>query len=165
MSSGRATGVEMDQPNEESEKYAELSRRYIERADEYLRAGDSVQASEKGWGAVAEAVKSIAEQRGWNHWGHHLLNDAAFQLSQEWGRPDLMLLYDSSERLHINFYEDTLELDDISTRVGNAKALLRELETLRNQPPRTLPIVTRGQRNRWRRLTGELLPLEPEADG
>ncbi|MYC38120.1 MAG: hypothetical protein F4X66_14575 [Chloroflexi bacterium] len=41
--------------------------------------GDSVQASEKGWGAVAEAVKSIAEQRGWNHWGHRLLNDAAFQ--------------------------------------------------------------------------------------
>ena len=85
-----STGVEMDQPNEESEKYAELSRRYIERADEYLRAGDSVQASEKGWGAVAEAVKSIAEQRGWNHWGHHLLNDVAFQLSEEWNRPDLL---------------------------------------------------------------------------
>ena len=86
-------------------------------------------------------------------------------LSQEWGRPDLMLLYDSSERLHINFYEDTLELDDIATRVGNAKALLRELETLRLLPPRPPAIVTRGQRNRWRRLTGELLPLEPEAGG
>ena len=34
----------------ESERYAELSRQYIERADGYLRAGDRVQASEKGWG-------------------------------------------------------------------------------------------------------------------
>ena len=155
----------MYQPNEESEKYAELSRRYIERADEYLRAGDSVQASEKGWGAVAEAVKSIAEQRGWNHWGHHLLNDVAFQLSEEWNRPDVLSMYDTVEKLHINFYEDAMELDEIASRIGAAKNLLGELADLRNQPPRTLPIATRGQRNRWRRLTGESLPLEPEAGG
>ena len=60
----------------ESERYGQLSRQYIERADEYLRAGDRVQASEKGWGAVAEAVKSIAAKRGWNHQGHRLLNQS-----------------------------------------------------------------------------------------
>ena len=71
----------MDPSNSESERYAELSRHYLARADEYLRAGDRVQASEKGWGAVAEAIKSIAEQRGWNHQGHRLLNDVAYQLT------------------------------------------------------------------------------------
>ena len=45
----------MEPSNSESERYAELSRQYIARADEYLLAGDRVQASEKGWGAVAEA--------------------------------------------------------------------------------------------------------------
>ena len=150
----------MESSNSESERYAALSRQYIQRADDYLRAGDRVQASEKGWGAVAEAVKSIAEQRGWNHWGHHLLNDATFQLSEEWNRPDVLSMYDTVEKLHINFYEDVMELDEIESRINAAKNLLGELAGLRNQPPRILAVTTRGQRNRWRRLTGELLPLE-----
>ena len=43
----------MSQSNSESGKYAALSRYYIRKADEYLQAGDRMQASEKGWGAVA----------------------------------------------------------------------------------------------------------------
>ena len=147
----------------EPEKYAALSREYIQRADGYLRAGDRVQASEKGWGAVAVAVKSIASQRGWNHRGHRLLNDAVFQLSQEWNRPDVKILYDATEKLHINFYEDTMELDDIAASVSVAKTLLQELETLRQRPPRHIPVTTREQRNRWRRLTGETLPAPTDA--
>ncbi len=149
----------MEPYNPEPEKYAALSREYIERADGYLRAGDRVQASEKGWGAVAVAVKSIAEQRGWNHQGHRLLNDIAFQLSEEWERPDVRILFNSMEKLHINFYEDTMALDSIAASVGDAKSLLRELETLRQRPPRPPSIRTREQRNRWRRLTGETLPI------
>ena len=69
------------------------------------------------------------------------------------------------EKLHINFYEDNMGLDAIADSIGDAKSLLAELELLRNLPPRPIPIETREQRNRWRRLTGELLPLgsEPEA--
>ena len=155
----------MEPSTSESGKYAGLSRQYIARADEYLRAGDRVQASEKGWGAVAEAVKSIAEQRGWNHQGHRLLNDVAYQLTTEWGRPDVRRLYDAMEKLHINFYEDNMELDAIADSIADAKSLLAELDTLRRLPPRQIPIRTREQRNRWRRLTGELLPLESETDG
>ena len=152
----------MQGTSSESERYSELSRHFIEKADEYLLAGDRVQASEKGWGAVAEAIKSIAEQRGWNHHGHRLLNDVAFQLSVEWNRRDLKILYDVIEKLHINFYEDTMELDDIAASVEDAKGLLRELEDLRNLPQRHIPVESREQRNRWRRLTGELAPLELE---
>ena len=50
----------MEPSSSETERYADLSRHYIQKADEYLLAGDAVQASEKGWGAVAEAFKSIA---------------------------------------------------------------------------------------------------------
>ena len=113
---------------------------------------------------MAEAIKSIAEQRGWNHWGHHLLNDATFQLSEEWNRPDVLSMYDAVEKLHINFYEDGMELDEIESRIGSAKNLLGLLAMLRRQHPRTLTITTRGQRNRWRRLTGELLPLEADTE-
>ena len=131
----------------------------MEKADEYLAAGDRVQASERGWGAVAEAFKSIAEERGWHHQGHRLLNDVAFQLSLEWNRRELKVLYDAIEKLHINFYEDSMELDDIAASVEDAKRLITDLEALRTLPPRTIAIETREQRNRWRRLTGELLQI------
>jgi hypothetical protein len=153
----------MQDPNSESEGYAELSRHFIEKADEYLREGDRIQASEKGWGAVAEAVKSIAEERGWNHWGHRLLNDVAYQLSEEWNRPDVLSMYDAVEKLHINFYEDVMELDEIGSRLHTAESLLVELESLRYRPQPPPAIGSRSQRNRWRRLTGELLP--PSDDG
>ena len=154
----------MESSNSESERYAELSRQYIQRADEYLRAGDRVQASEKGWGAVAEAVKSIAEQRGWNHWGHHLLNDVAFQLSEEWNRHDVRILFDAMEKLHINFYEDNMGPDAIAASVSDAKTLLSELESLRALPPRPVVLDSRERRLRWRRLTGELLPIGTETN-
>ena len=150
----------MEPSNPEAERYADLSRHFIEKADEYLLAGDRVQASEKAWGAVAEAFKCIAEERGWNHHGHRLLNDVAFQLSTEWKRRDVKQLFDAIEKLHINFYEDAMELDDVAASVNDANVLLRELETLRMLMPVSLPLDTREQRNRWRRLTGELLPLD-----
>lgn len=142
----------------ESERYLELSRHFIEKADEYLAAGDAVQASEKAWGAVAEAFKSIAEERGWSHKGHRILDDVAFQLSLEWQRQDVKLTYDALEKLHINFYEDSMELDEIAASIGNAKTLLDELETLRTLPTRPVILNSRERRLRWRRLTGELLP-------
>ena len=148
----------MEPSNSESERYAELSRRYIARAEGYLRAGDRVQASEKGWGAVAEAMKSIAEQRGWHHNSQRLLNDVAFQLSEEWGRPDVRRLFNAAKDLHINFYEDNRGLDDIAASVGDAKTLLAELETLRQRQPRPVALDSRERRLRWRRLTGELPP-------
>ena len=154
----------MEQSIVESERYAELSRHFIEKADEYLLAGDAVQASEKGWGAVAEAFKSIAEERGWRHQGHRLLNDVAYQLTEEWGREDVLSMFDAVEKLHINFYEDVMELDEIAARIGTAKTLIRELETLRALPRRPRLIENRGQRNRWRRLTGELRPIEAQAE-
>ena len=150
----------MESSNSESGKYAAMSRYYIRKADEYLQAGDRMQASEKGWGAVAEAVKSIAAERGWNHKGHRLLDDISYQLAEEWGRPEERRLFDVAERLHINFYEDDLESDYIADLLSDVKGLLQTLDTLRQRPPRPPVITTRERRNRWRRLTGELLPLE-----
>ena len=149
----------MEPSSSESERYADLSRQYMERADEYLRLGDRVQASEKGWGAVAEAFKSIAEARGWGHQSQRLLNDIAFQLSEEWNRPDVRRLFVVAKDLHINFYEDNMGLDDIAASIGDAKTLLNELETLRQQPTRPAALDNRERRLRWRRLTGELLDV------
>ena len=72
-------------------------------------------------------------------------------------------MFDAMEKLHINFYEDNMGLDAIAASVNDAKTLLAELETLRQQPPHPVVLDSRERRLRWRRLTGELLPLGASA--
>ena len=59
------------------------SKGLMSTADEYPEAGDRVQTSEKGWGTVAEAFRSIAEERGRNRQSNRILNDVAYQLTEE----------------------------------------------------------------------------------
>ena len=144
----------MEAGNGESNKYAELSRWCIGEADTYLRRRNNIQASEKGWGAAAQALKAIAEERGWNHGGHGLIVDIAQQVADEQGRPDLIGLFGDAQALHVNFYENWLRADTLAIYLGNVKTLLPELERIRNEPPPTaFTPETRDQRNRWRRLT------------
>ena len=49
---------------ESSEKYAAMSQRYIEQADEEFEKGDLGQASNKAWGAAALALKSMPSGGG-----------------------------------------------------------------------------------------------------
>ena len=152
---------ENDPDTPSPEKYAAMSRQYMERAESYLQTGDRIQASEKGWGSVAGALKSVAEERGWHHKSHRLLDDVAEQLSLEWDHPEVRFLFDTGERLRLNSYDDFLDSDAIAARLANIKALLQTLATLRAQPPRPVAVRTREQRLRWRRLTGQLPPLAP----
>ena len=61
------------------------SRRLIIQADAELAAGDQIQASEKGWGAAAHAVKAVAQERGWRHDNHARLFGIANRLAAETG--------------------------------------------------------------------------------
>ena len=144
----------MEISNPESNKYAELSRWCISEADGYLRRRNTIQASEKGWGAAAQALKAIAEERGWNHNGHGLLVDIAKQVSDEQERTDLIAWLGTAQSLHVNFYEDAIPLDLIEAYLNVIKSLLPELERIRTEPPPvSFTPETRDQRNRWQRLT------------
>ena len=137
----------------ESNKYAERSRWCIGEADNYLRRRNNIQASEKGWGAAAQALKAIAEERGWNHNGHGLLVDIAKQVSDEQGRMDIVAWFGTAQSLHVNFYEDSLPSDFVEAYLNVVKSLLPELERIRSEPLPEFTPETRDQRNRWRRLT------------
>ena len=143
----------MESSVQESNKYAELSRWCIGEADNYLRAGNNIQASEKGWGAAAQALKAIAEDRGWSHNGHSLIVDIAQQVADEEGRTELVSLFGTAQALHVNFYEDWLSSDTVSIYLDDVKKLLPDLERIRTQTPPAFTPATRDQRNRWRRLT------------
>ena len=143
----------MDANNEESNKYAELSRWCIGQAENYLRNRNNIQASEKGWGAAAQALKAIAEERGWNHGGHRRIVDVAQQVADKQNRQDLISLFGTAQALHINFYEDWLNSDTVSIYLDDVKKLLPELERIRGVTPPAFTPETRDQRNRLQRLT------------
>ena len=58
------------EPQVTTQTYQQASQRFLAQAKQELADGDLPQASEKGWGATAQILKAIAEQRGWEHSRH-----------------------------------------------------------------------------------------------
>ena len=113
------------QETEQSEKYAEMSQRYISQADKEFQKGDLSQASNKAWGASAMALKAISgKQRGWNHSKHGLLYDVSGQMADELGRPDLRIMFRSANAMHQNYYEDWMAADEVRDGIENAREYL-----------------------------------------
>lgn len=54
---------------------------FLEDWEEALKANKLRQAGEKLWGAASQAVKALAELRGWQHDGHALLFEAVRTMS------------------------------------------------------------------------------------
>ncbi len=150
--------------NAESDRYMETSRNLVRQAEAEFAQGDLVQASEKAWGAVAVAIKSIAQNRGWNHKHHRLTRAAVGQLCDEFDRPHLHDLFDTAEAIERNFYDDTWDEDQFARGIELVKQLLAELEELRPQPPRPFPFTSNRQRERWRELTQGTPLAEPDGD-
>ena len=140
---------------ESSEKYAAMSQRYIEQAEEEFQKGDLGQASNKAWGAAA--LKSIAERRGWNHNRHGLLYDISGQMADELGRPELRIMFRSANAMHQNYYEDWMAADEVRDGIDNAKSYLRQLESAFASDAASVFIAeTTEQAARLRRLTASL---------
>lgn len=140
-------------------KYSNMSRDFIARAEEYLRQGDLVQASEKSWGAAACALKSIAEERGWLHQSHSLLFDISNQVAEELDSAGLRDMFLSAKSMHQNFYENWEPEEGVEYAVDRIKQFLTELENVGPQIPESFVVDTRARRRRLERLTGQSEPL------
>ncbi len=140
-------------------KYANMSRDFMARAEDYLQQGDLVQASEKSWGAAACALKSIAEQRGWQHQSHSLLFDISGQVAEELDRSDLRDMFAVAKTMHQNFYENWEPAEAVEYAVGRVKQFLAELEAVSTELPDSFVVDTRARRRRLERLSGQSEPL------
>ncbi len=92
-------------------RYFRLAKRYLKEAKKYLREGNLRQASEKYWGAMAEAIKGWSEFLGLPHTSHRNIRKNARVILERLNRNDLRPVFDRAETLHINFYEDWLDRD------------------------------------------------------
>ena len=106
-------------------RHADLSRRLMEQANYELRTmGDRVQASDKASGAVAQAVKAIAEDRNWRHRSHNLRRDIVGLLADEFQEPQMRYLQAIADQLHDNYYEDWLGENLVTNLLADVNALI-----------------------------------------
>ena len=99
-----------------AEQYKSTSTHLYDQAMVELDAGDLLQASEKLWGAAAQALKSVAERRGWKHNSHAQFYNIMADLEKETESPGLRRDFGIAAELHTNFYENWLNEDQIRDR-------------------------------------------------
>ena len=110
--------------------YNAIGREFLTKAQTYLAEDNLLQASEKGWGAAAQMVKSAAESRGWPHNGHHQLWRVVNRLVDETGDRDIRTAFGTAAALHTNFYEGWLPRETVEDYLAHVSDLLSKLEPL-----------------------------------
>ena len=113
-----------------TQTYQKASQRFLAQAKQELATGDLQQASEKGLGAAAQMVKSIAMRRAWQHRNHAALFTAMSRLVNKTGDEDISLLFAVANSLHVNFYENWEEADNVGRHLAAVERLLDKLEPL-----------------------------------
>ncbi|MDE2724973.1 MAG: PaREP1/PaREP8 domain-containing protein [Gemmatimonadota bacterium] len=112
------------------ERYTNTSAMLLEQAEIELEAGDLVQASEKFWGAAAQALKATAQSRGWSHDSHAHFYHIIRKIIDETGDDELLDFFNAANLLHVNFYEGLLRLHEIRTMADRVRSLIRRLDGL-----------------------------------
>ena len=108
--------------------YLGQSHRFLSQAFEELDRGDLPQASEKGWGAAAQVVKAVAQERGWRHYSHVSLRRVVDRLYRETGDEELRRQFHFANFLHGNFYENRYSSAVIKDRIQQVGRFVERVE-------------------------------------
>ena len=135
------------------ERYREMCLHKLEQARDELDKGDLSQASEKIWGAAAEILKAVDQQRGWNHHAHNYLQHIAFYVAHKLTRNDLHIIFTALEALHTNYYEHQYFRDVIEVRLEYARIFVEALSDILDNPDLELLPDSPEQEVRLRALT------------
>ena len=110
------------------ERYTTAGHSLYDQAVIELDAGDLRQASEKFWGSAAQAMKALAERKGWRHRQHRHFQDILDRLDDRTDHQDLVRWFSGAEALHVNFYEDHSSHETISILAADIRLLIDRLE-------------------------------------
>lgn len=119
------------------------SRRFLEHATLELAKDppERLQASEKSWGALSQAVKAVAKDRRWRNDSHFRTHAILNQIIYEhwYGtavaaemRKDFLAV----QSLHSNYHENVSDVDTIEVGIEAAQRLVDRLEQVRRDGPR-----------------------------
>ena len=139
------------------ERYEGISRPLLEQAQDELDKGDILLASDKVWGATAQAIKAVCQRMGWYHHAHNHLDAAVNYLPTEMNRNDLLNAFGSLESLHSNYYEHQKEAYEVGVQIDNASFFTSALaavplEDLPSDQLHLTPLERQGQERLLRLL-------------
>ena len=77
--------LKLNDPETKAEIHENLSEKYLKDAEELMKKGDYVQASEKAWGAASQMVKAVAAKNGLELRSHGELHKFVSKMSRERG--------------------------------------------------------------------------------
>ena len=121
--------LKLNDPETKAEIHENLSEKYMKDAEELMKKGDYVQASEKAWGAASQMVKAVAAKNGLELRSHGELHKFVSKISKERGDEEIRRLWRSAIVLHQNFYENCLPEDMVIDSIGDVKKLINKLRT------------------------------------
>ena len=111
-----------------SERYRSAAYTLYDQGIVELEASDLRQASEKFWGSAAQAMKALAERKGWHHRSHRHFHQTLDRLIDVDGHEDIVRRFGLAESLHINFYEDRASAETIAIIAEEIRRLIDRLE-------------------------------------
>jgi hypothetical protein len=117
-------------PETKVEIHLKLSEKYMNEAEEFLRKGDLVQASEKAWGAASQIVKALAAKEGRELRSHRELHKEVTKIARGTKDEEIRSLWQSAGMLHQNFYENWLPSEMVEGNIEDVKKLVEKLRQL-----------------------------------
>jgi len=122
--------LKLKDPETKAEIHENLSEKYMKDAEEFMKKGDYVQASEKAWGAASQMVKAVAAKNGLELRSHGELHKFVSKISKDRGDEEIRRLWRSAIVLHQNFYENWLPEDMVIDSIGDVRKLIKKLKTM-----------------------------------
>ena len=90
-------------------EHVETAHQFLNDADREFEAGDTLQASEKLWGAASHVVIAEMQRREMKTSGHRAMILAVRQISEDHGDMELRPGFATARALHANFYHGFME--------------------------------------------------------
>ena len=114
-------------PTDMVEFHLSLCEKFLSEAEEFLRRGDYLQASEKGWDAAAQIVKALAAKEGRELRSHKDLWTYIDELAEKLNNRELRRLWRTVNSLHQNFYEGWMPSRDVIYALEDVKGFIKML--------------------------------------
>ncbi|MHC1585368.1 MAG: PaREP1 family protein [Candidatus Syntropharchaeia archaeon] len=110
--------------------YAKTRDKYLTNAEKFAGRGEFRKASELLWGAIAQEIKTVAARAGKRLGRHKDLKNFIKTLSKEVENPKLYKSFLFLETLHVNFYDEVIELSDFEVYAKEAYQFIKKLEEI-----------------------------------
>ena len=117
--------------------YRAAAHHLLQQANTEFHQGDLRQASEKAWGAAAQITKAYAQNQTppTYHRSHRSLKDIARDLAANTNNQDFLILFNSIEQLHINFYENNRTAAAVQAGIEDAVEYVTLVDAQLPAPP------------------------------